>query len=915
MARAALLIGVSQHGSGLKSLPAASGDVRAMQRVLQAREWGDFEVEYPLIDPESTDMQVIVEKFFVSRAPDDLALLYFSGYALLDDRGRLYLSTRSTNKSLFRATSMPVSFLQDALSASPCRHHVLIFDCCFCDESRKLIMKRDRAITVSQQLGHEGRVILLSSDTAAYSFEHKQGDCSTYTRYLVEGIETGAASADATRSSPWLTVQDVHRYASRKTQIAAPLIEPNMIASDEADTMQPIAKIQAPAAILNYRQAAERYAYLGQFSPVDRAILETCRLQLEVSPEAAAEIEAQILRPYQDRFKALQTYREFIPILQERYPLDQLGDRLKELQIFLGLGDDDVASTNHDILAHANARQQALKSRQRLENLQRYRSAVVAAAQTSCPLSQADQEKLKDLQTALSLSDDDGNLIQAEITSRIMAEAAERDHKLKQYGAEFSRLIRLGLPLNALAKQELAKFRQSLGLTDVEVASLEQRLLQIAETGAAHYPDHLKRYEQELLQAVVREYPLNDLTQARLNAFQKALGLKPDDAQAIRQRVFAEADAQLEQHQQHLTRYQIELAQAIAHELPLTAATEERLTDLQRSLGLSDVEVGPMRQELINTAKAKEAEHQEHLNRYDKEFVRTLNREYPLSEGTRRRLTEFQTFLGLTSSEVQPIEAAAIATFQRERDVSRVAASPLTPPASLDHHPQPLPTASASTQSASTQSASTQLTPDQMAAPTSLSDADSDADSTVMQSFPDLSSSAFSVLFAELQNLLEKGLWKEADEKTFSLLLRLAGGDDAWLSKAAVESLSCGDLQSLDQLWVTYSNGQFGFSVQYQMYSSLPKKEAIAFAKRVGWWQSGLEFFKLYRLLSFSTAAPRGHLPAKWFWKISPDESRQAWGLGLGRGGTATDTWLLSTFMQTLERCHLPSLNQDDPDA
>jgi hypothetical protein len=880
MARVALLIGVSQHGSGLKSLPAAPGDVREIQRVLQAPEWGDFEVEYPLIDPELADMQGIVAKFFASRAPDDLALLYFSGYALLDDQGRLYLSTRSTNKALFWATSMPVSFLHDALSASHCRRQILILDCCFCDESRKLVMKGDRSITVSQPLGGEGRVILLSSDTAAYSFEHKQGDRSTYTRYLVEGIETGAASANTAHPGNWITAQDLHRYASRKTQIAAPLIEPKMIAASDADAQQSIAKIQATAAALNYRQAAERYAYSGQFSPVDRAILETRRLELGISAEDAADVEAQILRPYQDRLKAIQTYREFIPILQERYPLDQLGDRLKELQIFLGLSDDDVASTNHDILERANAHQQAIKSRKRLENLQRYRTIVMEAVQANCPVRQEDQEKLKELQTALELSDEDANLIQSEITHRIMAQAAEREHKLKQYEAEFSRLLQTGLPLDHLAKEELARFRHALGLSEADVASLEGRLLQEAQTMAAHYPDNLRRYEQELIQAVVREYPISEITQARLNAFQRALGIKPEDAQTIQQRVFADADAQMQRHQDHLCQYEKELAQAIAHELPISKATETRLADLQRSLGLSDAEVNPIRQELINTAKAKEIEHQQHLNRYEKEFVRTLNREYPLSAGTRSRLTEFYKFLGLTAQEVEPIEAGAIAAFQRERERPKAA---LSTSDTIGHAPLP----------------ATPTTPQT-------------SDSLTPATFPGISSPAFANLFSELQSLLEKGLWKQADEKTFSLMLQLSGGGDAWLSKAAVESFPCGDLKVLDQLWVQHSQGRFGFSVQYQVYSNLTKKEAIAFAKQTGWWQSGLEFFKLYRFLNFSTTAPQGHLPAKWFWQIPPDESRQAWGLGMGRGGTATDTWLLSTFMQTLERCQLTSPDEHD---
>jgi len=36
-----------------------------------------------------------------------------------------------------------------------------------------------------------------------------------------------------------------------------------------------------------------------------------------------------------------------------------------------------------------------------------------------------------------------------------------------------------------------------------------------------------------------------------------------------------------------------------------------------------------------------------------------------------------------------------------------------------------------------------------------------------------------------------------------------------------IDNFPCEDLRTIDQLWVKYSNGRFGFSVQKRIYQSL----------------------------------------------------------------------------------------------
>lgn len=123
--------------------------------------------------------------------------------------------------------------------------------------------------------------------------------------------------------------------------------------------------------------------------------------------------------------------------------------------------------------------------------------------------------------------------------------------------------------------------------------------------------------------------------------------------------------------------------------------------------------------------------------------------------------------------------------------------------------------------------------------------------------------------YTKLEQLLAAGQWKEADEETNNKTLELAGREEeGWLDAESIENFSCPDLRAMDLLWVKYSDGRFGFSVQKQIYQSLggtkeyDRKVWVAFYEAIGWKQKGekgewLEDFKL----TFNTNAPSAHLP------------------------------------------------------
>ncbi|MDE5110478.1 MAG: GUN4 domain-containing protein, partial [Trichodesmium sp. St7_bin2_1] len=82
--------------------------------------------------------------------------------------------------------------------------------------------------------------------------------------------------------------------------------------------------------------------------------------------------------------------------------------------------------------------------------------------------------------------------------------------------------------------------------------------------------------------------------------------------------------------------------------------------------------------------------------------------------------------------------------------------------------------------------------------------------------------SAVGVDYTKLRNLLVAKNWKEADLETGKRMLEVAGRESqGWLFSEDVENFPCQDLGTIDKLWVKYSGGKFGFSVQKQIYQDL----------------------------------------------------------------------------------------------
>jgi serine protease Do len=125
------------------------------------------------------------------------------------------------------------------------------------------------------------------------------------------------------------------------------------------------------------------------------------------------------------------------------------------------------------------------------------------------------------------------------------------------------------------------------------------------------------------------------------------------------------------------------------------------------------------------------------------------------------------------------------------------------------------------------------------------------------------------VIFQKLETLLKAGKWRDADLETWELMKKLTKREqEGWLRLEDVKNFPRQELRKMDQLWVKYSNGKFGFSVQKQIWLDLGGKldgepdwnTYLKLGDRVGWRENN--DWLSYNSHTFSMNALRGHLPA-----------------------------------------------------
>ncbi len=123
-------------------------------------------------------------------------------------------------------------------------------------------------------------------------------------------------------------------------------------------------------------------------------------------------------------------------------------------------------------------------------------------------------------------------------------------------------------------------------------------------------------------------------------------------------------------------------------------------------------------------------------------------------------------------------------------------------------------------------------------------------------------SSSKGINYSELQKALLEERFEEADRITSATLRELAGDSAVkrgYVYFSEVTSMPEVDLSTIDRLWVAYSQGRFGFSVQGRLLDSLKGRYDILWP-RIGWKQNGV-WTRYPNAFQWTMEAPEGHMP------------------------------------------------------
>lgn len=113
-----------------------------------------------------------------------------------------------------------------------------------------------------------------------------------------------------------------------------------------------------------------------------------------------------------------------------------------------------------------------------------------------------------------------------------------------------------------------------------------------------------------------------------------------------------------------------------------------------------------------------------------------------------------------------------------------------------------------------------------------------------------------------LQRLLIEQDFEEADRLTLAKLCELAGPTAVkrkWVYFTEVEQFPAVDLHTIDRLWLIYSEGKFGFSVQRRLWLSLGQNWD-KFWPRIAWKDDNI-WTRYPGGFIWDLSAPDGHLP------------------------------------------------------
>lgn len=151
----AFIIGINKY-QNVKPLQTAVADAEQIAKVLGNGQ--HFLVHPPLLDATGADIRLLLEKTLPQVvAENDRVFFYFAGHGIAadgDDGPSGYIIPADAEPNDF-TSFIPMDMLQNALNALPCRHLLLVMDCCFAGAFKWSVNKRNMTLSMPKRIYKE----------------------------------------------------------------------------------------------------------------------------------------------------------------------------------------------------------------------------------------------------------------------------------------------------------------------------------------------------------------------------------------------------------------------------------------------------------------------------------------------------------------------------------------------------------------------------------------------------------------------------------------------------------------------------------------------------------------------------------------------------------------------------------------
>jgi membrane-associated phospholipid phosphatase len=209
--RRALVIGSSTFAADadLPQLRCPPADVAGVTRVLNSPDHGGFDEVVSALNRPYYEVQRALFKLLNTATKEDLVLIYYSGHGKLSRSGVLYLTAADSRSEELEATAVSSRVLREYIELSRCRRVVVLLDCCYAGAAGGEFKGGSLQDQLAQIGTGTGTYLITAANPIQLAQEREGDEYSLFTKYLLNGIESGAA--DANRDG-WIDADELYDY-------------------------------------------------------------------------------------------------------------------------------------------------------------------------------------------------------------------------------------------------------------------------------------------------------------------------------------------------------------------------------------------------------------------------------------------------------------------------------------------------------------------------------------------------------------------------------------------------------------------------------------------------------------------------------------------------------------------------------